>query len=215
MQKRNGFSRGELLAVGVVASVIGTLLVPVLAQTADEERAKQNARDFSCMNNLKQVALGYLQYQQDWDEKMPKATLSKQAGTGPGAWRLAFGWADAIQPYIKNTAVYQCPSEKNKGQDNPMKPGYTDYWLNSNVSGINASNIHSPASLITVGDGDGGASNSTARYNLNKAPKSWYQLANSPLYRHNGKGNYAFADGHVKKCSAEVFAAYHPTLENK
>ncbi len=201
MQKRNGFSRGELVALGAVMSVAGALLVPVLAQTADSsafERARDYARDAACMSNLKQISTALLMYQQDFDERMPKATLAAKSSTGRRGF-ACYGWADAVWPYLKNNDLLQCPSESHAAQKDPMKAGYTDYWLNTNVSGVLSEKIKSPALLITMGDGDGGSTNSTARYNLNALPQSWISTANSPARRHHDTANYAFADGHVKR----------------
>lgn len=191
-QKRSGFSRWELLALGAVVITAGVALMPVVAQTVDEIRAKENANASRCANNLKQVSLGLMQYEQDYDEKMPQATLGASAN-------IAYGWADAVYPYIKNTALFQCPSEKHERQNDPKKPGYTDYWLNRNMSGAQMEAMHTPAELLMLGDGDGGAPNSNARYNLNALPKSWISTANSPARRHEDSAIYAFADGHVKR----------------
>ncbi|HEY0075513.1 MAG TPA: DUF1559 domain-containing protein [Abditibacteriaceae bacterium] len=207
--KRCGFSRWELLALGAVLCVGGALL-PVLAQTIDAERAQQNRRASLCMNNLKQVALGLHQYMADYDE-MPRVTLNSQAVP----YSKCYGWADATVPYLRTLDYFQCPAESRKGQDNPMKPGFTDYWLNTNMSGVSFTDIKAPTRLIILGDGDGGASNSNARYNLNKLPRSWIAQPNSPARRHSGEAFYAFADGHVKRCSYQVLLPHRPTLENK
>lgn len=210
--KRSGFSRWELLALGAVVSMASLVLLPALAQTADEQRAAENANASRCMKNLKQIALGLLQYQQDYDDRMPQAALGK-AGGAPENWRVAYGWADAVFPYLKSRAFFDCPSDKHQGQNDPMKPSYSDYWLNKNAAGVRFGDIRSPASLIVLGDGDGGAPNSNARYNLNKLPQSWGYTLNSPAIRHDGKGIYAFADGHAKMCSSEALLPNRPTFD--
>ena len=201
-QKRNGFSRSEFLALGAVVSVAGALLLPVLAQTANEERTKENARASTCPNNLKLIGLSLLLYQKDFDDTMPRAALhaTSRSQNAPLGF---YGWADAIMPYLKSEESFQCPSDKHEGQNDPMKPSYTDYWLNSNVAGVSAENIRRPSTLITVGDGDGGAPNSNARYHVNKLPKSWITTPNSPARRHLNQGCYAFADGHVERLDAK------------
>lgn len=201
MQKRSGFSRWEMVALSAVVGVVGALLLPVVAQSEDTnafERARDYARDAACLSNLKQISVSLLQYQQDFDDRMPKASLaSKGSSTRKGF--ESYGWADAILPYLKNNDILQCPTESHAAQKDPIKPGYTDYWLNTNLSGVDANNIKSPATVIMVGDGDGGASNSNARYNLNALPKGWISEAKSPARRHHDAAGYAFADGHVKK----------------
>ena len=193
MQKRNGFSRWELLSLGAVSGIVGALLLPVLAQTGARPTSAQRAD--SCISNLKQISLGFLQYVQDYDERMPIAAFEPSGNS--------YGWAVVIQPYIRNTRLYQCPSERNRRQDNVRAPGYSDYWYNRNQSGISIQLMQAPLLNLMLGDGDGGAPNSTARYNLNALPKSWLQTPNSPARRHMNQGCYAFADGHVERLNAK------------
>lgn len=195
---RRAFSRVEAVSLCGVALLSSAILIPALAQTNPFDffgRARENARRASCQSNLKQIGLGFLQYQQDYDEKSPPAsTPDKNLGSS------GFGWAGVIQPYIKSTQIYQCPSEKHPASSSPdpTKAGYTDYWLNSRASGLELSKFNAPSQTILMGDGDGGSANSTARYNIPALPASWRTTPGSPARRHLDMGNYAFADGHVK-----------------
>ena len=64
-QKQGAFTLIELLVVIAIISILAAILFPVFA------RARENARRTSCMNNLKQMGLGVMQYVQDYDEKYP------------------------------------------------------------------------------------------------------------------------------------------------
>ncbi len=198
-QKRKGFSRWELLALGAVISIGAVLLVPVLAQSNRDQNAASESRANSCSNNLKQVSLGFLQYVQDYDERYPIIIV----GAGSQNGNPPYGWADAIQPYIRSTQIYQCPSERNRGQTNSTLPGYTDYWYNANFSSLDLVIVRAPILNLLAGDGDGGSFNSNARYNLKSLPKSWIKTVNSPARRHLNQGCYAFADGHVERLAAK------------
>jgi len=112
----------------------------------------------------------------------------------------SFGWANLLQPYLKSTSIFQCPSEKHPIMSNPdvTKPNYTDYWMNSRLSSLNMDKVTSVTRIILSGDGDGGSPNSTARYNIAALPASWRTKSGSPARRHRDMGNYAFLDGHVK-----------------
>lgn len=201
--RRRAFSRVEAVALGGVALLSGALLWPAVAQGTLFDsflNARENARNAACQSNLKQAALGLLQYQQDYDEKSPP--VSTPTHPHNGTWTdYDFGWANLIQPYIKSTQIYQCPSEKHPGKSNPdpTKPGYTDYYMNSRASGLTLSAFVSPSQTIIFGDGDGGSSQSTARYNIPALPGSWRTAPNSPARRHLQMANYAYADGHVKR----------------
>ena len=195
---RRAFTRLEAVALCGVALFSGASLLPALAQggiLSVFSRARENARSSSCQSNLKQIGLGLLQYQQDYDEKSPPAT-TKSLGQYGG-----FGWASLLQPYLKSTQLFQCPSEKHNALDSPdeTKAGYTDYWMNSRASGLELVKFDSPAQTITFGDGDGGSPASTARYNISSLPYSWRTNPRSPARRHIQMANYAFADGHVKR----------------
>ena len=119
--KKSAFTLIELLVVIAIIAILAAILFPVFA------RARENARRSSCQSNLKQMALGVVQYVQDYDEKFPGAVI----GTPPEA---PVGWADAIQPYLKSIQIYQCPSDTREQRSNPANSGYVDYFYNSALS---------------------------------------------------------------------------------
>lgn len=197
LKKRTGFSRWELLASGVVSCVISAFLLPVLAQSRTSAQEREAVRSAVCVSNLKQLAIGMKMYVEDYDNYYPIVVSTSGAPKGDPP----FGWADAIWPYVRVLAVYQCPSESNKGQSDPRKAGFTDYWYNGYLAHFPMAKMRTPQSDLLLGDG--GSRDSNARYSLKALPKSWLSIKNSPARRHEGGACYAFADAHAKCLAAK------------
>ncbi|MCX6369278.1 MAG: DUF1559 domain-containing protein [Armatimonadetes bacterium] len=95
---RRAFTLIELLVVIAIIAILAAILFPVFAQ------AREKARAASCLSNQKQIATGLLMYTQDYDEML----LMGMWGTSASGTLCS--WPAMIQPYIKSTQVFQCPS---------------------------------------------------------------------------------------------------------
>ncbi|MBV9867962.1 MAG: DUF1559 domain-containing protein [Abitibacteriaceae bacterium] len=185
--------------IGFCAAAVA--LVTVFGALVD--RAPAYARRAACQSNLKQIALALRQYEQDY-ERFPSVRSSSIAdvkGAAPSA-HLFYGWADSIQPYVRSLAIYQCPAEPTPSNPDPTQFGYTDYWFNMRLSSFEYKRLTQPDRTVLLGDGN----SSDARNGVYDLPPHWYSINGgpihsddkSPVYRHLGGANYAFADGHVK-----------------
>lgn len=205
---RRAFTLIELLVVIAIIAILAAILFPVFV------RARENARRSTCQSNLKQNALGFLQYTQDYDEKFP---CRYQLING-----VAVGWAEVIQPYTKSTQLLQCPSEKNAPGTVPTANLYTDYAYNSCVGdtittdglgngngsgggyplGANLASFTATAVTVLLFESDstqqGKSSSGYFGYdwNLNYLPPTG--LYGTSSRRHFDGSNFPFADGHVK-----------------
>ena len=204
----SGFTLIELLVVIAIIAILAAILFAVIAQ------AREKACQAACLSNEKQTTLGILQYIQDYDESFPVSVANTSTMPAAGA---IIGWADAIQPYIKNVQVYQCPSEPASPVLIPQNAGYTDYWINKNASDGQQTLPLSQNPSLTLLIGEGGSTsetplaNSTARFRsngCNGAGDTTTLDATLPVcpatnlagggQRHALGANYGFLDGHVK-----------------
>lgn len=96
------FTLIELLVVIAIIAILAAILFPVFAQ------AREKARASACLSNQKQVGMGLLQYEQDNDEALP---ASWYIGGGVSSPTGAYKWMDAVYPYVKSEAVFNCPDE--------------------------------------------------------------------------------------------------------
>jgi type II secretory pathway pseudopilin PulG len=64
-----GFTLIELLSVMSTIFLLAAMLFPVFS------RVRENVRRINCLNNVKQLGLGLMQYTQDFDEVYPMHSL--------------------------------------------------------------------------------------------------------------------------------------------
>lgn len=112
-----GFTLIELLVVIAIIAILAAILFPVFA------KAREKARQITCASNLKQISLGILQYYQDSDEVFPAVTANNTANTKG----QLVGWADEIQPYLKNIGVLHCPDDPRSQNPDPRAHPYSTY----------------------------------------------------------------------------------------
>jgi prepilin-type N-terminal cleavage/methylation domain-containing protein/prepilin-type processing-associated H-X9-DG protein len=103
MRKQSAFTLIELLVVIAIIAILAAILFPVFAQ------AREKARAISCISNEKQLATAERMYLQDNDEvfhELIPGGMNNLAGEvgEPGIWMAV------LQPYIKNSQVFRCPS---------------------------------------------------------------------------------------------------------
>ncbi len=214
--RKRGFTLIELLVVIAIIAILAAILFPVFA------KAREKARMTSCQSNLKQLALGLLQYVQDYDEKFP----TYYWGEGNSGVPNSCTWWAGIYPYVKNLQIYKCPSSPINSHNthqvwinnNPPfnTPGFVNNYgyneLIGNASGgLPLARLNNPAETLVLADCTstwiGGYWRSADRPHLRRvafarggAPCGCPPnlTMNEDWTLHLGGSNLAFADGHVK-----------------
>ncbi|RYX83757.1 DUF1559 domain-containing protein [bacterium] len=232
---RKAFTLIELLVVIAIIAILAAILFPVFA------RARENARRTSCLSNVRQLGLGIMQYTQDYDERYTPCTTCTIVGAPLGACNtgLAILWPQLLQPYVKSTQVFQCPSDTNStaipawAMPNPpapyIKPIHNSYLSSYNLMYNSASlaSVQSPATTVILADGGLTASATPPYVTTTQKPTSWIlvdptdgnaQSANedwaAPNSRHLETGVLAFADGHAKSMrTSKWYYANTPWLD--
>ncbi len=196
---KRGFTLIELLVVIAIIAILAAILFPVFA------RAREKARQASCLSNVKQVQLAILMYVQDYDERF---CLGRQTmlGISPTAYRY---WYNLVQPYVNNNQIWYCPSHKDVST---ISYGWNIYGRHSrNGMGYYDGNIYTytgerlclaeipyPASTINIGDQD--------TVDDAHSWRGYIYLTSFSRYSdlHNGGGNFGYVDGHAKWAKQEA-----------
>ncbi|MFM7321991.1 MAG: DUF1559 domain-containing protein, partial [Armatimonadota bacterium] len=127
------FTLIELLVVIAIIAILAAILFPVFAQ------AREKARQTACLSNVKQLGLALSMYLQDYDETFYPHVTERTAPAGtPDTLeaRAPFSYRTKLEPYIKNSGIFKCPSAPAWPAAGPGRWFTTDYGNNHNESNL-------------------------------------------------------------------------------
>ncbi len=165
---RRGFTLIELLVVIAIIAILAAILFPVFA------KAREKARQTTCLNNQKQIVTSALMYAQDHEEVLPAVTSV---------------WGDVA---IDKGALV-CPTAGKRTANG--------YVYNALCGEQSLGDL--PVDLVVFGDGSSTTSATAAEltqaYGAATTPTANIAYTHTDyLKRHGNKITVAFLDGHVE-----------------
>lgn len=156
-----------------------------------------------CASNMKQINLAFLQYVQDYDNRLPPMQAT--------VYNKTVSWRYLVSTYTRDKSVFQCPVNPANHQSDLEQDGFfRSYAVNScnqlgsddggpygiNYNGIDVSIVKKQENLILLSE----STAPTADFDL-LMPEKYAQPASNhggSISYHKVLSNYAFLDGHVK-----------------
>jgi prepilin-type N-terminal cleavage/methylation domain-containing protein/prepilin-type processing-associated H-X9-DG protein len=217
-QSKTGFTLIELLVVIAIIAILAAILFPVFA------KARDRARQTSCLSNLKQLALAEVMYQEDWDGFLPMGTGAYVVYPSPPP-----DLGSALLPYVENNyGLWRCPTDniaRNYGHActyvflgcGLIAPGS---WV---IEARNIADFPRPASDVIINEAEdyviegrphdgfsvegiywwNGFFGTGTPVGTSTAPATGWANASTTL-RHGQQGNCAFADGHAVAINSDM-----------
>lgn len=219
-RSRRAFTLVEFLVVIGIIVIVMSMLLPAVS------RARAAARASTCASNIRQLQLAAINYAVDNAGYLPPAhlffitkNLDRWHGTRPTMSKPFDFNNSRLKPYLQVASIKQCPEfEPLPGgfENSAGGYGYNDQYLGSSMMLASGSMsavkldtdfgnrparmamIHSPARTICFTDA-AIANPNLVEYSFAEPPlqSDGSQSTPSIHFRHHGRANIAWLDGHV------------------
>ena len=213
MKKQTVFTLIELLVVIAIIAILAAMLLPALA------KAREKARNISCVNNLKQIFTGAYMYTDNYDDTLPlvKDTYDNKyenvSTTGDS-------WFGLINFYVTNEKTFECPADTAKvnaktaiadQDENKFKLSYGMNGI-SNIVDADQKTKYGTCSNVAPNLTVENPSQTLMMADVGVQCTALYPYVNTTVmegdgflaYRHGDRFNVAFFDGHAEGFTNKV-----------
>jgi prepilin-type processing-associated H-X9-DG protein/prepilin-type N-terminal cleavage/methylation domain-containing protein len=198
---REGFTLVELLVVIGIIGVLAGILFPAFGEV------RKKAWQTHCASNMRQIHMALEAYSEDHGGLLPQATTKCPGGAFGTEWQgqMNIVWWDFVLPYVGSERVLYCPTAP------PYLPSYA---VNANVTFLAPGSLDdctAPAATVLLAEEKVPHGPGDAVYI--PAVSFYAPGLDDRFFRHSGKMNVCFADGHVKLTGAPDLIQGSPLWE--